>query len=270
MTHAEIVVIKSTMLVAVSRICRYPVKGLSVEDLDRVNLAPGEGLPHDRRFALAHGNTKFDPLSPEWQPKSNFLMLMRNEQLARLETRFEDADGTLTISRNGKRVTRGKITTPVGRAVIEDFFAAYMRADLRGKPRLVEAPGHMFSDSRDKVVSIVNLASVHDVERVVGRPVDPIRFRANIYLEGLDPWAEFDWVGQSIMIGDAQLDATSRIVRCAATEVDPQTGARDMNVVQALRRGFGHADMGLYAAVKRAGSVTVGDEVVASPLTAIG
>lgn len=253
------------MPVTVSRICRYPVKGLSAEDLDRVHLASGEGLPHDRRFALAHGSTKFDPLSPEWLPKSNFLMLMRNEQLAKLTTRFDDADGTLTISRNGKRVAWGKINTPVGRAVIEDFFAAYMHAEVRGKPRIVEAPGHMFSDNRDKVVSLVNLASVHDLERVVGRPIDPIRFRANLYLEGLDPWSEFDWLGQSLSIGEARLEAVNRIVRCAATEVDPGTGARDMDVLQALRRGFGHVDMGIYATVEQAGSVALGDGVVASP-----
>ena len=252
------------MPITVSRICRYPVKGLSAEDLDRVRVVSGEGLPHDRSFALAHGSTKFDPLSPEWQPKSNFLMLMRDERLARLQTRFDDTEGTLTVSRNGKRVTQGKITTPVGRAVIEDFFAAYMREASRGKPRLVEAPGHMFSDSREKVVSIINLASVHDLERVIGRPVDPIRFRANIYLDGLDPWAEFDWLGRSIEIGEARLDATSRIVRCAATEVDPETGARDMNIVQALRRGFGHADMGIYATVTQAGSIALGNGVVVS------
>ncbi len=42
------------MTITVAEICRYPVKGLNAERLARVLLTPGEGLPHDRRFALAH------------------------------------------------------------------------------------------------------------------------------------------------------------------------------------------------------------------------
>ena len=59
------------MAVTVTDICRYPVKGLSAEHLERVALEPGEGLPHDRRFALAHGATTFDPHNPQWLPKTN-------------------------------------------------------------------------------------------------------------------------------------------------------------------------------------------------------
>ena len=46
-------------------IYRYPVKGLSGEKMDKVVLTPGECLPHDRRFAIALGSTRFDPEHPE-------------------------------------------------------------------------------------------------------------------------------------------------------------------------------------------------------------
>ena len=248
------------MAIAVARICRYPVKGLSAEDLDRVALRAGEGLAQDRRFALALSTTNFDAAAPRWLPKTSFLMLMRDARLAALRTRFDEDTGVLTIGRGGREVARGRITEPVGRAVVEDFFAAYMRGEAHGKPRLVEAPGHAFSDHRDKVLSLVNLASVRDLERAVGAPVDPLRFRANLYIEGAAPWVEFDWVGSEVSVGGARLGVTGRIDRCAATNVDPRTADRDMNVPRALQRGFGHADMGVYAAVLVAGPVAVGDE----------
>jgi len=183
-----------------------------------------QGLPEDSDSRWPIPAPRFDPANPEWLPKRSFLMLMKNERLALLESRYDAATATLEIWRGGKRVARGALATPVGRAVIEDFFGAFMRAEALGKPKLVEAPGHMFSDAREKVVSLINLASVTDLQRVVGRPVDPIRFRGNVYVEGLPAWAEFDWVGREIVIGDAGLRIVRRIPRCPATDVDPATG----------------------------------------------
>ncbi len=252
----------ATMPITIAHIRRYPVKGLSAEALASVVLEAGGGVAEDRRFALAHTPVHFDRDSPRWLPKTSFLMLMRNERLAALETRFDEATGVLTVFRDGKEVARGRITEPVGRAVIEDFFAAYMKGEARGKPRLLEAPpGHMFSDHAARLISLINLASVRDLERVVGAPVDPVRFRANLYFEGLDPWAEFAWVDTDIAVGAARLRITARIDRCAATNVDPASGARDMNIPKALQRGFGHPNMGVYATVIAGGPVSVGDEI---------
>ncbi|MBT3361195.1 MAG: MOSC domain-containing protein [Rhodospirillales bacterium] len=246
----------------IDKICRYPVKGLSAEELDRVELVPGEGVPGDRRFALALAGAGFDPAEPEWLPKKKFLMLMRDERLASLQTIFDEAEGVLEIRRNAKTVKRGNITTPVGRALIEDFFAAFMKGTPPGKPRLVQAPGHMFSDRREKFVSIINTASVIDLERIVGAPVDPFRFRGNLLVSGLEPWAEFDWVDREVAVGSVRLRIDKRIQRCPATDVNPGTGARDMNIPMALKRGYGHTDMGVFATIIAGGTVAAGDEII--------
>ncbi|MGC1577533.1 MAG: MOSC domain-containing protein, partial [Beijerinckiaceae bacterium] len=65
---------------------RYPVKGLSPEPMPRVALSVGKTLPADRRYAVENGPSGFDPRAPGWLPKSHFLMLMRNERLAGLQT----------------------------------------------------------------------------------------------------------------------------------------------------------------------------------------
>src|SRR5262245_19340935 len=163
----------------VSTIYRYPVKGLSPEPLQRVSLRVGETLPCDRAYAIENGLGRFDPAAPRHLSKVNFLMLMRDERLATLETRFDDTTDTLTIFRNGKQVARGQLSTPIGRQLIEQFIAAYMKSELRGAPKIVHAAGHSFSDMPVKCVHVVNLASVRELERVSGRPVDPLRFRAN-------------------------------------------------------------------------------------------
>src|SRR5262245_62922390 len=133
---------------------RYPVKGMTPERLASVELKPGETLPFDRAYAIENGPGRFDPAAPRHLPKITFLMLMRDERLASLRTRFEDATGTLTIQRDGKQVARGQLTTPLGRQLIEQFIAAYMRAELRGPPKIVRAAGHSFSDVAAKCLHI--------------------------------------------------------------------------------------------------------------------
>ena len=250
------------MTVTVAQICRYPLKGLTAETLDDVELTPGKTLPHDRRFALALGSTPVDGPRIGWLPKTSFLSLVNQEKLAKLRTRFEPDGSILTVERGGKQVARGDVTTPVGRAMIEEFCAAFMGDGARGRPKLVEAAdGDVLSDHPNAVISIINLASVKDLERVTGKPINPARFRGNIFLEGLDPWVEFDWVGREIAIGGARLEITQRIDRCAATNVDPETAERDLNIPKDLQRGFGHVDLGVYGRVTDGGRVAAGDRL---------
>jgi len=252
------------MPITVAQIYRYPVKGLSPEPLSRVDLARGLGLPQDRRFALAQGTTIFDPAAPAWMPKTKFLMLMKNERLARLRTRFDEASGVLTIEGEDRAPLRADLSDAAGRSAVENFFATYMGAEADGMPKLVEAPGHMFSDNPRKLVSIIGLASLRALESVVDRPVDPRRFRANLYLEGSAAWDEFDWVERPFTIGAVHLRGVKPIRRCAATNVDPVSAARDLEIPKTLQERFGHVHMGLYAEVLEGGAIARGDALTLS------
>ena len=249
------------MTITLTQIRRYPVKGLSPQPLDTVDLVAGAAMPEDRRFAIAHGASAFDLAEPGWHPKRQFLQLMENERLATLRSDYDVATGALVILRDGKPVARGVVTTPLGQDLINQFFAAYLKDESLGMPRIVEAPGIAFTDSPRPVLSIVNLASVRDLERVARQPVDPRRFRANLLVDGAEPWAEHDWVGQTASLGGARLHVTEVIGRCAATTVNPDTADRDLNVPKVLRAGFGHVHCGVYVRVMESGPVTVGDEL---------
>jgi uncharacterized protein len=246
----------------VHAIYRYPVKGLSPEPLEQVLVAPGETLPADRLYAVENGPSGFDPAAPRHQPKQRYLMLMRNERLARLRTRFHDASHTLAIALEGREAARGDLRTRDGRAAIERFFAQYCADELRGPPRVLHAAGFSFSDVASKVVSIINLASLAEIETVLGVPVHPLRFRANLYVMGWPAWREFALMGQELTIGpSARLKIVKRIVRCAATNVDPDTGMRDLSIPHTLMQRFGHGDCGVYAEVVGGGKIGAGDVV---------
>ena len=120
-----------------------------------------------------------------------------------------------------------------------------------GRQRFFGRDGHSFSDVARKVVSIINLASVAAVENATGVPVNPLRFRGNLYVSGWTAWHEFDLVGQMPRLSGktAQLKIVKRIQRCAATDVDPDTGIRDLTIPRTLLENFDHTDCGVYAEV---------------------
>jgi len=243
----------------VAALYRYPVKGLSPEPLVAVDLTPGETIPYDRAYAIENGPAPFDPLAPSHLPKTHFLMLMRNERLAELTTRFDDATGVLTIRRGEALVLEARLDTEDGRHAVEAFFDAFEADELRGPAKLLHVPGFSFSDTAARVLSLINLESVAAIGREIGAEVNPLRFRGNLYVAGLPAWDEFGLVGKEIRVGGVTFTVTKRIDRCAATNVNPVTAARDMNIPKSLMRGFGHVDCGVYLKVETAGTIAVGD-----------
>jgi len=199
-------------------------------------------------------------------PKPHFLMLQRDEWLAALRTHFDDKNNILTIRQNGAIAAQGDLETADGRAAIEQFFANQYAGEIKGPPKILTSPGHSFSDVAHKVVSIINLASLSAIEDVADRPVDPLRFRANLYVDGWPGWHEFSLLGETLAIGDVRLKVNKNIVRCAAIDVDPVTGERDMRLPRKMVDHFGHDNCGIYAEVIAGGAIATGDEIdVVSP-----
>jgi uncharacterized protein YcbX len=251
------------MDIRIAALHRYPVKGLSPERLTRVQLERGAYFPADRLYAIENGPSGFDPEAPAHQSKIKFLMLMRNEGLARLRTRYLDETSELVIEHDGGEAVRARLDDEAGREAVARFFARAFSGDLKGAPRVLAAPpGFRFTDARSGYVSILNLASVRAIEDLVGAPVDPLRFRANLHVEGLEPWAEFDLLGATLAgPGGVRLTVTDRIDRCAATNVDPATGLRDLSIPHTLMRRLGHPDCGVYATISAGGALSEGERL---------
>jgi uncharacterized protein YcbX len=246
----------------VNSLYRYPVKGLSAERLTSVALGESATFPADRMYALENGPSGFDPTAPAWQPKIKFLCQMRNAKIAALSTRYDDATGNLSVGKDGRELLNASLNDAKGRSEIEGFFQKFMDAEARGPVRVLSSPGHSFSDVAKKVVSIINLESVRALELSIGKPVNPLRFRGNVHVDGLPAWSETELVGKTIAIGPVKLKVVKMIQRCAATEVDPDTALRDIDVPDALYRLTGEDDCGIYAEAIAPGRISEGDPFV--------
>ena len=135
-----------------------------------------------------------------------------------------------------------------------------MPKELRGPPKVLSGDGHSFSDvAQEGGVDHQSRLGGGRWKMRAGAPVDPLRFRGNRLCRGWPAWHEFDLLGREIAIGDARLKVVKRIQRCAATDVDPETGIRDLTIPRTLMDNFGHADCGIYAEVIAAGEIGAGD-----------
>jgi GntR family transcriptional regulator / MocR family aminotransferase len=244
----------------VSGIYRYPIKGLSPQPLPGVAVEADKPFPFDRVFALTRPDVPIDPDEPKWAKKGLFIMLMLEEQLAQVQTHLNIDTLRLTIARNGEDVLAADLNSDADRAEVERFFQ-HLVAKLPGPPRLVRARNGHFMDKPDNVISLINLATVRSLEELWGDKIDPLRFRANFYIDGANPWQEFDWIGGDITLGDAVFRVDRRNGRCSATNVDPRTGVRDLDIPGSLRASFGHKDLGVYLVARTGGKVVVGDPV---------
>lgn len=259
------------MVARIAGLFRYPIKGLSAQELAAVSLTAGDALPLDRRFAILHPGAAHDappPMAapdshqPRWRPRSDFITLERCPRLAALATEFEEATATLVIRRGGRVVARGRLDQPLGRALIEQFLAAYLGNTVPGIPHLVEAPGGAsFLDAPEQPLVIINTASVGEVERVLRRVVAPLRFRPSLLIDGEAPWAETGWIGRSLAVGGVRLAVAAAAECHPAAAVDPASGAGDLNIHQTLRHGFGRQAFGVLARVAVAGRLAIGDTV---------
>jgi uncharacterized protein YcbX len=247
----------------IASLWRHPVKGFTPERLDAATLAAGGFFPCDRIFAVEDGPSGFDPDAPVWISKQRFTVLARIARMARVRTAYDEATGVLTARAAGAADFAGVLTRPAGRDAFAAWLADWLGDDARGALKVVQAPGHRFSDHPRGFVSIVNLASVRDFQARLGRPVDPLRFRANLYVEGWPAWAETGLPAETpVGLGPVRARVLSPIVRCAATHVDPTTGERDIDLVPALHAHYGHPNCGLYVTVTEGGTLREGDPAV--------
>ncbi|MFC4508088.1 MULTISPECIES: MOSC domain-containing protein [Streptomyces] len=252
---------------------RYPVKGLGGESLDEAFLG-SDGLRFDRLLGLANDVIPLESFG-SWTSYEAFHALDARPDLGGYSARVssvaagapagaEGAEVVLT-ARDGEELRVG--LREDGRLDDDEFVGSRIQ-DWFGSAgrtaRLVSSGSHLW-DFADAPISIINLATVRDIARVARTPLDPRRFRANLYVDGLPPWAEFGLLGTRLRIGEVDLDVLRPVERCRATAVDPDTGGTEVNVPGILAGHFGHLHCGVYAQVRTPGSIKVGEHAHVGP-----
>jgi uncharacterized protein YcbX len=92
---------------------------------------------------------------------------------------------------------------------------------------------------------MINLASVHDVMRVVGTDgpkLSALRFRPNFIISGPAAYAEDEW--KRIRIGSSEYYVSCRTMRCKLPNVDPETGIKHPVEPDKTMRSFRRIDDG--------------------------
>ena len=249
-----------------SALHRHPVKGFTPEALASALLEPGLCFPCDRLYAVEDGPSGFDPAAPRHISKIRFIVLANIAAVAQVRTRYDEAAGELLAKAPGRKPFRAVLANATGRAAFANWLQQVLGDQASGPLRVLEAPGeHRFMDSRAGFVSLINLASVRDLEAKVGRPLDPLRFRANLYVDGWPPWVENACIGGSVAIGDVRAAVTKPTGRCRAIHVDPHRGVEDIDLVSQLFNHFGHTVMGVYLTVEKGGRIGAGDALEMTP-----
>lgn len=245
----------------IQHIYRYPMKGLPGENLSRATVKKDGCLPHDRRYGIVHASSKVDVQCPAWASKKHFLNLARDEKLGELSARFSEDGQKISLLRHGNEIVAGDLSTPQGRMVLEGFLSSFMPTGARGHARITDFGHDHCADNENAYLSLINLATVTDIERVVRIPLDHRRFRGNLYLSGARPWQENQWIGKTLRIGDLECEAVEKIERCNAINVEPETGKVDCNIPLSLQRGFRHGNCGIFLRVLDGGALKLGDSV---------
>lgn len=251
----------------------YPFKGLSPQRLTEVTLEAGRGFPLDRGYALARADGLYRPDMPGSLSKFEYFMLAKNARLAGLST-WLDSDGkTFTVRVRDHLVLECDLSSDEGRRAAQDFFARVLDCPDDLKPVIAASKTRRFTDAarnndeQMNAISVINLASVRELADRIEAPIDPLRFRANLYIDGLPAFAEADLVGREFTVGTATVRGIKPTVRCPATEVNPANAHRDLPIPRLLAHHFGHTRLGIYITMLSGTTLRPGDPIRLPRLT---
>lgn len=246
------------MTARVASLWRHPIKSHGREALERVTLAPGRTMPWDRTWAVAHEAS--DATNGAWAPCAAFSRVAKAPALMAITARLDEATETLTLSHPDRPDLTFRPETET--AAFLEWVEPLMPTDRAASARFVRVPERGMTDSDFPSVTLCNAASHRAVEQRVGRALSIHRWRGNIWIDGLGPWEEFEWIGRDIRVGGSVLRVRERTDRCLATAANPETGRRDADTLGALE-SWGHTDFSVRAEVIEGGEVALGDPVAA-------
>ncbi len=241
----------------VAHLYRHPIKAIGVEEIGAVALSSGKTMPLDRVWAVAHEAAKVSPGIGDWARCLNFVRGASSPGLMAVRVRV-NGDETLTLT-HPERPDLTLDPESQGAALVD--WVRPICDPNRAAPSFVYRADTGITDSSWASVSILGLGSLEALGGRLGKPLSPLRFRGNVWVDGLDSWEEFSWVGKTLRIGEVEFEVRERIERCTATTVDPETGKPDADTLGALEEGWGHRDLGVKAVVTKGGRIATGDAV---------
>ncbi len=247
---------------AVARLNIAPVRSLGLEARDEIFLGP-TGVAEDRRFYVIEDSDRLvDQLL-----EGTLVQVSAWTDPDATVLRLTFPDGTVVED----SVQLGApIESPIhGRTavghIVDGPWAAALGSFIGRSVRIVRCD-RIGGTRTANPATLVTDASVDALGAILGvGELDSRRFRMLIELTGGEPHEEDSWVGSRIGLGEAVLDVSGPVVRCAMTTHDPDTGLRDYDTLRAIKTYRGLTDggvvFGVKAEVATPGTIRLGDEV---------
>ncbi len=241
----------------IAHIWRHPIKAHGTEEVSEVQLAPGQGLPWDRHWAVAHEASSAD--GREWVPCANFSRGAKAPALMAIRARLDEETGVLALTHPERPPLR--FHPERDQTAFLEWARPLMPAGRAASARILRARARAMTDTPFPSVSLNALSTLEELSSRAGKPLSPLRWRGNIWFDGTRPWEEFEWIGRRLRLGTAELEIRERITRCRATTANPETGRIDIDTLALLENNWGHRDFGVYGVVIKGGRVAVGDRL---------
>jgi len=159
---------------------------------------------------------------------------------------FEINENTISCYKQNKKIISTYIQDFDTRQLIIDAFKEEEKLHDQKIFFLHNQEQPFFDTVSNNTISLINLNSLRDFENKNSIKVDAERFRANIYVDDLDPWVEQNWIEKKLIIDGTPFEVFANIPRCKATHFPYGSPQMDYNVPQLLQKTYGHIDLGIY------------------------
>ena len=250
-------------MIKIENLFYSPVKSISFTNSDSLNVLKDKGIENDRIFAFVQNmdTAKIKNLleNPQSRKLNNFITLKNTPELNKynfiyltnklvLKKQDEIIISINPFSENEKKLLCEKLNQIIIKDKILNF--------------LMDEQNPFFDTMPDNSISLINKKSINDFSLKISTNIEFERFRANIYIDGLDAWDERKWIGKTIYINSIKFFVSDEIPRCSATNLKPSTDMVTINLPSQLKKTYDHINMGLYLVPQQNGIISKGDKII--------
>ena len=250
-------------MIKINKLYYSPVKSLSFSNAKTLTILKNIGIKYDRNFAFTNNldqeKIKNIIKNPDERKIFYFLSLKNYPELNQYN--FDLNKNILKLNFQDNTILKTDLNKEeeiesLCRKMEKLFF------NIKKINFVRDSKNPFFDTMPSKTISLINLNSIHDLEKKINQQIEYQRFRGNIYVDGMKSWMERDLINQIIIINNVKFRILKEIPRCSATNIKPQTSNYDLNIPQMLKKNYNHINMGIYLLPIDDGTINVDDQIL--------